>query len=212
MSAVLSRYLKDFGAEALPPSPATTEPRFDDMPAFEAKLEVLPVADIEAERQDAYEQGREETRLALALEYQARLNEIAADHERELEELRTTFQEAAASRITAGLQQICATLAEAISAETAAVLAPVMTEAVSGKAIADLATLVRTAILDGGAGLITVSGPCELFKKPSASLGEDAAILRHVEIPDVDLTVTLGEGVLVTRLSAWADGLRKVLA
>jgi hypothetical protein len=212
MTAALSRYLKDFGAEVLPLAPSTAEPRFDGVPAFAAMPEILPVVDIEAERKDAYEQGRQETRSALALEYQTRLDEIAADHERELGELRMAFEEAAARRISAGLQQICATLAGAISAETAAVLAPVMTEAVSGKAIADLAALVRTAILDGGAGLITVSGPRELFDKLSASLGEDAATLRHVEMPDLDLAVTLGESVLVTRLSAWADGLRKVLA
>jgi hypothetical protein len=44
-----------------------------------------------------------------------------------------------------------------------------------------------------------------------AHLGEEAALLRHIEAQDVDLTVTIGESVLVTRMSAWAVSLREIL-
>jgi len=37
-------------------------------------------------------------------------------------------------------------------------------------------------------------------------------MLRHVEMTDIDLSVTIGDNVIVTRMSAWADSLRKVLA
>jgi len=41
---------------------------------------------------------------------------------------------------------------------------------------------------------------------------EPAPVFRHVEMQDVDLTVEFGDAVLVTRMAAWADTVRKVLA
>ena len=129
----------------------------------------------------------------------------------EMDALRARYEEQAAERIAADLTRIATMLGQAISAEAAAVLAPIMTETMTMKAVADLADLVRTAILDGGAGPISVSGPRHLFEALQASLGEDAALLRHVEAEDVDLTVTIGESVLVTRMSAWAASLKEIL-
>jgi hypothetical protein len=37
-------------------------------------------------------------------------------------------------------------------------------------------------------------------------------VFRHVETADVDLTVEFGDAILVTRIAAWSDTVRKVLA
>ena len=59
---------------------------------------------------------------------------------------------------------------------------------------------------------ITVKGPANLFEQLKSHFDHEAPVFRHVEMQDVDLTVEFGDTVLVTRLAAWADTVRKVLA
>jgi len=209
VSPAISRYLKDFSAEQAP---------LPDMPdmAFAEPLEfhdtaVEPPVDVEAERRAAYAEGHETATQELSEKHRAECDAMTLSFRAEMDALRARYEEQAAERIAADLTRIATMLGQAISAEAAAVLAPIMTETMTMKAVADLADLVRTAILDGGAGPISVSGPRHLFEALQASLGEDAALLRHVEAEDVDLTVTIGESVLVTRMSAWAASLKEIL-
>jgi hypothetical protein len=206
MSPALSRYLKDFGAE-LPPLPETT---FENLPVF-PDIPAEPLVDIEAERREAYADGQEAATLTLSQKHQAEMDALATAHRDEIETLRACYEDQAAERIAAGLTQVAVMLGQAVSVEAAAVLAPVMTEALMAKSLADLAGLVQASILDGAAGPITVEGPLGLFESLHARMGDGGAMLRHVETQDVDLTVTIGEAVLVTRMSAWAVSLRKIL-
>ncbi|MFS8048838.1 hypothetical protein [Rhizobium sp. BR 314] len=209
MSLAISRYLKDFGAEQAPPA---------DMPdmAFAEPLDfpesvVEPPVDVEAERRAAFAEGHEAATQELSERHRAECEAMSLSFRTEMDALRTRYEEQAAERIAVNLASIATMLGQAISAEAAAVLAPVMTETMTMKAVTDLADLVRTAILDGGAGPISVSGPRHLFEALQANLGESATLLRHVEAEDVDLTVTIGESVLVTRMSAWAASLKEIL-
>ena len=59
---------------------------------------------------------------------------------------------------------------------------------------------------------ITVKGPLNLFEQLKSHFEDPMPAVRHVEVQDVDLTVEFGETVLVTRMAAWADTVRKVLA
>jgi len=210
MSAALSRYLKDFGTVAPPPL-VVADPVFEDVSAFAVVPEADPI-DIETLRQGAFDEGREAAEAELSVTHQAALDAAVAAHGEEIEALRIRYETEAAERIGPGLRQIAALLAETISAETAAALGPVMSEAVSTKAIAELASLIEAAILEGAAGPISVSGPRDLFESLTALLGEKAGLLSHIDAADIDLSVTIGESVLVTRMSAWADGLRKIWA
>ncbi len=209
MSLALSRYLKDFSAEQAPPPPAE-DAAFAEMMEFpESPIE--PPVDIEAERRAAYAEGHEAATRELSQKHQAELDAVAGSHQAEMEALRIRYEEQAAEKIAAGLTGMATMLGQAISAETAAILAPIMTETLTAKAVADLADLVRSAILNGSAGSISVSGPHHLFEALRAHIGDDDALLRHVETEDVDLTVTIGESVLVTRMSAWAASLKEIL-
>lgn len=209
MSLTLSRYLKDFSAEQIPP------PQVEDM-AFAEPADFLespaePPVDIEAERRAAYAEGHDAATQELSQKHQAELDAMAESFRAETDALRIRYEEQAAEKIAADMTRIATLLGQAISAEAAAILAPVMTETLTTKAVADLADLVRAAILDGSVGPISVSGPRHLFEALHAHLGDDGALLRHVEAPDVDLTVTIGESVLVTRMSAWAASLKEIL-
>ncbi len=209
MSPTLSRYLKDFSAE-LPPSAALPDLIFDETPAF-LDSPVEPPIDIEAERRDAYAQGHEAATQELLLRQQQALEAMAEAHRGEMDTLRTRYEEQAAERIAADMTQIATILGQTVSIEAAAVLAPIMTEALTAKAVADLADLVAASILDGAVGPVTVSGPRHLFDILHARLDDHGALLRHVEADDVDLSVTIGESVLVTRMSVWAASLREIL-
>jgi hypothetical protein len=210
MSPSLSRYLKDFSVQEVP-APAAIQPvSFVEEPVFEDIPQVPPV-DVEAERREAYAEGHEAATQELDEKHRAELEAIEAAHREELDALETRYKVEMAEKIAENLKAIAAALGESVGVETAKALSPVMTEELTDRAVDDLAVLVNAAILDGSAGPIVVSGPIDLFEKLSEHLGEHAEMLRHVEAEDVDLTVTIGESVLVTRMSAWADSLRKVL-
>jgi hypothetical protein len=211
MSPAISRYLKDFGAERLAAAAFDSAPALDK-PAGFAELYEEPVVDIEAERRQAYAEGHEVATQELCEKHQVELEERASAHSLELATLRAEYEIRVAEHIASSLKQIAVALGQAVSVETANALAPVMTDVLTEKAVADLAELVTAAILGGVVGSITVEGPLHLFEILAAQLGEDSAMLRHVEMTDVDLSVTIGDNVIVTRMSAWADSLRKVLA
>ncbi len=209
MSLTLSRYLKDFSAEQAPP------PHVEDM-AFAEPVEFAespfePPVDVEAERRIAYAEGHEAAAQELTQKHQAEIDGMAQSFRAEMDALRIRYEEQAAEKIAADMTRIATMLGQAISTEAAAILAPIMTETLTAKAVADLAELVRAAILDGSAGPISVSGPRHLFEVLHDRLGDDGALLRHVEADDVDLTVAIGESVLVTRMSAWAASLKEIL-
>jgi hypothetical protein len=213
MSPSLSRYLKDFGAEPMPvapPPPVMQDLPFIEEPIF-ADIPETPVVDLEAERREAYAEGHEAATRVLEDKHRAETEAAAAAHRAELEAVHAKYAGEIAERVAANIRAIAAALGQAVGAETAKALAPVLTETLATQAISDLATLITAAILDGAVAPITVSGPRNLFDDLSNRLHEHADLLRHVEAQDIDLTVTTGEGVLVTRMSAWADSLRKVL-
>lgn len=213
MSPSLSRYLKDFGAEPMPapPPPIMPDLPFIEEPLFADVQEAPVVVDVEAERREAYVEGHEAATRELNEKHRAEMEAAAAAHRAELDALHAKYAGEIAERVTANIRSMAETLGQAVGAETAKALAPVLTETLAAQAIVDLTDLVRAAILDGAAGPVTVSGPRNLFDELCDRLGEHSDLLRHVEADDIDLTVTMGEGVLVTRMSAWADSLRKVL-
>jgi hypothetical protein len=211
MRPALSRYLKDFGAEKPAPAAFDAGLSFESSTGFE-DLHEEPIVDLDAERREAYAEGYAAATRELSERHEAELEERASAHTLELEALRAEFEIEAAERIASSLRQIAVALGQAISVETSVALAPVMTDVLTEKAVADLADLVATAIVEGAVGTITVEGPVHLFESLASHLAENRSMLRHIEANDVDLSVTIGDSVLVTRMSAWAGSLRKILA
>jgi hypothetical protein len=210
MSPTLSRYLKDFGAEQRSLPPVIPDMSFPEEQIFPEVHEPAPI-DVDAERREAYAEGHEAATLALFEKHRANIEAITASHQEELASIQARHVAEMADRIVSGLRDIAMALGQTVGSEVAGALAPVLTEALTSAAVEDLAGLVSAAILDGAVGPIAVSGPAALFESLNARIGEHGALLRHVEADDVDLTVTIGESVLVTRMSAWADSLREVL-
>ncbi|OJU06292.1 MAG: hypothetical protein BGN83_14845 [Rhizobium sp. 63-7] len=209
MTAALARYLKDF-SEPVEPEPVFDTSAFDDDVFVNALPEPEPV-DPEAVRREAYAEGFEAATRELQAQHAAEAEAVAAAHQQELEALRQAYEAQAAALIATRINAISLAISEAISVQTTEILAPILSEALAANAVRAMAEMIRKAILDGAAGTIVVRGPGQLFDILKTELGEDAALLRHVETPDLDLTADVAGAVLVTRISAWAASLKKVL-
>lgn len=214
MSFALERYLKDFG----PPQPAQST--FNDFSAeifendprspFEETVSARPV-DPEALRAEAYAEGFEAASAELAVRHEETRAALREQHAREIERIEQKYLGKIALAVALGLKQIAAELAVRIGDDVAQCLAPVLQQEVAEKAVADMAVLIQAAILEGEAGTVMVKGSLPLFNVLATEMGEDAALLRHVEAEDLDLSVEMSGSVLVTRLSAFAASLKKVL-
>lgn len=211
MSASLARYLKDFGT---PPPPAVIADDLDMFASDFAEPLALPAeepVDIEAERAEAHAKGRQEA----TDEWEQRAAEDRAaliqTHEAEMAALKERLEGEVVAIIADRIEAIAAATARDVADQTARVLAPLIEEAIAAKATADLAELIKAAILEGDVNAVTVRGPAAMFEALRERLGENATVIRHVETDDIDLTVELGDASLVTRMSAWSASLKKVL-
>jgi hypothetical protein len=217
MSRMLSRYLKDFGADQPAPAPASSPAMmmptmsFDEPMAFAEPVEV-PMIDIEAERREAYAEGHEAATASLTELHQAELETVRTVHQAEMDELRANFEAEAVERIAIGLEQIAAAVGLSVSNEAAKALSPLITQALSDKAVDELAKMIKAAFLDGAIGPVTVSGRRVMFDRLASRVDPDGTLLTFTEGTDIDLSVTIGDSVLVTRMSGWADGLKDILS
>ena len=215
MSASIARYLKDFGDTQ--PSPmafaddAASMSLLDDFDdPFASVPEPEPI-DIEAEKRASFAEGHEAAVAEMRAQMDAERDALVAAHAAELETLRLKYTQELAALVTRRLRDGTDALAKCLSEQAAIVLAPVLSEELSAQAATSLATLVTSAMADGEATKLIVKGPPDMFERLKAELGLDESQFQYTETPDIDLSVEIGESVLVTRMSAWASSLRKVL-
>ncbi len=217
MSTHLARYLKDFGT---PPrvQPPVFPPRGFAQEDVSAPAEplvlqpALPTVDVEAERAAAFAEGRAEAEAELGARHEADLAALKDAHRAELDALRARYEQDYAAALAERFSTLTGEVADQVAAQTAQVLAPVMSQVLTKGAVADLARMVAEGLTDGEGVAITVKGPLNLFEQLKSHFEDAAPVFRHVEVQDVDLTVEFGDAVLVTRMAAWADTVRKVLA
>lgn len=217
MSLQLARYLKDFSAppRVRPPVfPSHTQAQDGRSMATEAFAMPLaePPVDVAAERAEAFAEGRAEAEMELLKKHEADMAALKEAHTAELETLKVRYEQDYAAALAQRFSTLTGEVADLVAAQAAHVLAPVMNQVLTKGAVADLARMIAEG-LQGDEGLtITVKGPSNLFEQLQSHFAEPAPVFRHVEMQDVDLTVEFGDTVLVTRMAAWADTVRKVLA
>ncbi|AYM09822.1 hypothetical protein J8N08_00990 [Agrobacterium tumefaciens] len=215
MSASIARYLKDFG-DVQPAGLTFGEPLadvdgisgFGDIASGFDEFEPL---DVESEKQAAYARGHEDATREITEKMQAEREELLAAHAAELEGLRSVYLEEIAVFLSLRLREGIDAIATNLSEQTANILAPVLTEELSLKAVSALADVVRASMPDGEAVTLVVKGPKDLFEQLKTQPGFEEETMKFTETADIDLSVELGESVFVTRMSAWASSLRKVM-
>lgn len=214
MTASIARYLKDFGEP--PPAPPMSQESdgafdFDTFATGDTAAE--EPLDLDAERAEAHREGYETGLEDARSKWEAERQELLDAHAQELAALRQRVEVELAASIQTKVADAALLLAEAVSNQTAAILAPLVEEALVAKAISDMADLIGEAIVEGDVGVVTVHGPAHLREQLVGRLDKDArSSIRHVEAPDLDVSVDLGEAALVTRMSAWSARLRELLA
>lgn len=216
MSLQLSRYLKDFSAPRLEAMPMTPRyfPELDDFPGqgTQVRAEPVPAIDIEGERAEAFAAGRAEAEAELEARHEAAMAELRARHDAELEALQVRCETDIAAMVAARFAAMETQLGVVVGDQVARVLAPVMDEVLTEKSVRSLAETLSTGLRSGEAATVIVKGPSALFEKLKRHLGNDDILFRHEETTDIDLSVEYGNAILVTRMAAWADAVRKVLA
>lgn len=214
MTTQLARYLKDFST---PETASITLPETDldfagtemDAP-FPVFNEAEPV-DLEAERRAAYAEGYEAAVAELTERHSLALAEQERAHAETIAQLVTRRDELLAGAVVEGLSKISAGIAFAVSDQVAQALAPLFSEQIVENAVAELAKLLEGEMAGGDVATVVVTGPRQMFDRLLDALPERAEALRHVEADDLDLSVEVGDRVLVTRVSAWSASLRKVM-
>ncbi len=209
MTISLAHYLRDFSEPQPVDMPGGLSGAFDDDALLPLPEPEAP--DPEEIRAEAYAEGHRAGLEEAEARFATEREEIAAAHRQEIEALTAAHDARSAGLIAGKIDEMAAALAEAISQQTAVILAPLLTEAVAAKAVADMAGLIRDAVQEGEVASILVRGPASLFAVLEDRMGKDGALLRHIESPDLDLTVEIDGSVLVTRISAWAASVKKVL-
>ncbi|KRD64470.1 hypothetical protein IB265_02970 [Ensifer sp. ENS10] len=217
MSAMLSRYLKDFSAPKVELSlmPQKYFPDLDSDYADGDRLgarPAMPEIDIDAERRRAFAEGRAEATAELVFEHERQIADLQAAHAAELAALTQRFEAETANRLAERFADMADSLVVALGDQTARVLAPVMEDALLQRAVADMAQMIKQGLVAGEGCTLVVKGPTQLFEALKRQLGEDMPLFRHVETDDIDLAVEMDGTILVTRMAAWADTVRKVLA
>ena len=213
MSTNLARYLKDFSVpETAPVSFGDGDLSFGDTDLDDAfpMLEEPEPVDIDRERREAYAEGHEAATTELTEIHSAAIAEMERIQNERIAELEARHAKAMAETLADGLKKITADIALSVSEQVAVALAPLFSAQVAENAVAELARLIEVEILAGHAGTIVVRGPANLFERLKDALPDAEEILRHIEVDDLDLSAEMGEGVIVTRISAWADSLEKV--
>ncbi|MDQ0319163.1 hypothetical protein QO002_001301 [Pararhizobium capsulatum DSM 1112] len=191
-------------------------PDLDDMPSSVGIVAISPSPqpkiDLEAERREAFEEGRIHAEKELGALHTAALVEIEERHAAEMEALKSRCENEVAAMIFDRFSDMGSQLADLFGDQVARALVPVIEASLVEKAVADLGRLVGQTIAHGEACKITVKGPVALFEALKTHLTDETLIFRHIETADIDLSVEFGDSILVTRMAAWADTVRKVLA
>ncbi|KSV96042.1 hypothetical protein N184_03485 [Sinorhizobium sp. GL28] len=214
---MLSRYLKDFSAPKVELSlmPQKYFPDLDSDYADGDRLgarPAMPEIDIDAERRRAFAEGRAEATAELVFEHERQIADLQATHAAELAALTQRLEAETANRLAERFADMADSLVVALGDQTARVLAPVMEDALLQRAVADMAQMIKQGLVAGEGCTVVVKAPTQLFEALKRQLGEDMPLFRHVETDDIDLAVEMDGTILVTRMAAWADTVRKVLA
>lgn len=215
MNSPLARYLRDFGAEkVLTPAevhfeaPSSSD-AFDDFPAIEHVVEQV---DVEAERQQAREEGARQATEELTAQHAEAIAELQQKHADELEAQRQEFEGGLADYLAKALPELTDRLAAELTEAALRLFAPIVKEELDRQALNELAATLRTELAKETLEQIQVSGPERLCDLLRDRLEEAGATIEFQHTEGADVRVEMGDSLLVTRLSAFTADLERVLA
>lgn len=215
----ISDYLTDFddtlidqAERALEPTPepAPKEPEPADV-IWDRRLTAAPVPpridETKAKIDEAYQRGREEVRQELTALFEA---DIAAEREsaaRELESARALWADEEARTLMLSLDAGLARIHESLADQLAAILQPVMDDAVTSRAVEALGQSLAPFFSGEDGPLIRIDGPADLVARLRNQIPTNR-VVAFGETGGAEITVTAGDTIMQTRIQGW----RKALA
>lgn len=206
MGAALADVLVDFGAR--PRAASVRQP--EHQPPVSAPPQEAPV-DVDALIAEAVARAEADVAARFTAEMELRLHEAGEAHQSELDRLRSETGVELGKLLVAGLADLERRTIDVTSAVVARILEQVTTDAVVARAVASLASTIRSVIDDSETIRIRVKGPQSLFLPLAAAMGEQSRHLDFVETDSVDLIVSLDETLFETRIAEWSAALTETI-
>lgn len=213
MSAILTKYLKDFSAPPPPVEDLSFPPSFaldDGAPTSSFAFEPEPAIDIEAERRIAFDEGYAEATATAEQAHEAALAEERRRHAAELAELTARHEQDAVAMIHTRFHEMTGEVAQALADRTLQILAPMLGAQLAERAVHDLHDLAKQALKDRDVAHVTVRGEARLIAALKPLFDSDGVEAKYIENQSIDLAVEIEDAVLVTRLETWAQALAEV--
>ncbi|KQZ87001.1 hypothetical protein ASD64_05945 [Mesorhizobium sp. Root157] len=203
-AAALLQLLPDFGPikERSNPAPA-------DAPRPTASA---PQADIGRLIAEAVSEAEAALKARLTEAHQKELAEIRQANADEAKAFLETLGADVGATIAARMDGMQARMAGLVSTTAARIIGGLLSEHLQKRSLEALTETIKNAMKDDEAIRVRVQGPASLFETLSASLGERAADLVFTEAPGFDLTVTVDDVVVETRMSEWSTALSEILS
>jgi hypothetical protein len=172
-------------------------------PVTLAAAPAQPSEDREALIAAAEARGREAGRAEALTQAEERLAAERSAFEERLAQARRDWAEgegaALAGQLTAAFAGLDATLSERV----ARLLAPVLTESLRRQAVEALSAAVTRLLAEPQPAAISVTGPEDLIAALSTRLSGLSAAIAFTASDATEVTVSAGETVIETELSAW---------
>jgi hypothetical protein len=213
MNSPLARYLRDFGAEAAPAEVLFETPSHVDIaPEFPALESFVEQVDLEAERQQAYDEGYSAATESMAAANAEALAELQQKHEAEIEAQREHFEGGLADYLAKALPELSIRISGELADAATRLLMPVIKQELEQKAVEELAEQLKPTLAKEVLEQIRVMGPDRLCDLLREKLEEAGNAIEFSPSEGPDLRVEIGDSLLVTRLSVFAADLERVLA
>lgn len=208
-SRSLADLLPDFGVAHREPVPA---PVLDEEETPPTETSRPPVFDYAAAI--AREVTDAQARLAKRLsdEHEAAMAVAEARHAADLAALQETLAGNAAMLINARFDAIATDVTARTSSIAARILGGLVAEDIRTRAIDAMREAIERAIADREAVRVRVRGASALCEALRVALGKRASQVDFAPGEGFDMTVTIDESVLETRLGEWSSALSEMLA
>ena len=185
----------------------------------EAGREILPLQqsfDPRAEEELALKleaanaAAREEGQAAAAAEFDLALAEERARFEEHLAGAREAWLAEEGQRLGAAAETALAELERRLADSVARILEPFLETLLREQVVAELARTL-SALTAEGEPLLRVSGPASLVEALKEKLGASRGAVEYLPAQSGDISVTVDQTVVETRLEAWIDRFRQAL-
>jgi hypothetical protein len=196
--------LTDFGSRPLRPQAPG--------PASQPPAAPVPAVDAEALLAERVAEATAEIETRLATAHREELEAERKANAEEAETFMASLGKDIGATVADHMQALEKRLGEMVGSQVARILGSVMSDDLQRRSLDSLARVIGETLGDDETMRIRVSGPALLFEALREAMGARASNLDFSEVSGFDLTVTVDDTVLETRMSEWSHALSEILA